>query len=451
MRLLDLKLTEAALSAGELTKYFDSATEPTQWKRLNIFLTKVLNKEPFELVDGTTAIVDKSEYKRIQDVFNAGTVPSNFKIKTDKGDLGLSKFFKSAELGGKGAGGAGLSNKGEVSEGILGASLFAKLIARTRGKIDIISGDDIWNVIDMLNQTQEDHYGVTVKDASKSAVNDSIQYTLKLKPGPYADLMDEAKRALLGDVTNSAVAYANSADAQAYCEYFYLNGKPDIIHVITDGISGSTTKKSDIEVVVTDPKTGKTTHQQLNISLKAGSDQMGQVGQGKEGLEFDSQKELWNAFGLDIESSRAEFNQLLQKKGLLDAIESIYRDAAVFLQDLLAGSFDDAEYLFLKDLVKGIDYFATLNDPSVILVSLERGTYEVMSFANLEKQLKNIDLDASYNETSATPQIEIFDKNSGAQLIRIRTKRETKKGGGIYVRNYIEKGPLLKELTSIKK
>jgi len=451
MRLLDLKLTEAALSAGELTKYFDSETEPTKWKRLNVFLNKVLQKEPFELVDGSTALVNTSEYKRIADIFNLGTVPSNFKVDTDKGPLGLSKFFKSAELGGKGAGGAGLSNKGEVSEGILGASLFAKLIARTRGKIDIIGGDDIWNVIDMLNQTQEDHYGVKVKDASKSAVNDSIQYTLKLKPGPYADLMDEAKRALLSDVINSAVAYANSADAQAYCEYFYLNGKPDIIHVITDGISGSTTKKSDIEVVVTDPKTGKQTHQQLNISLKAGSDQMGQVGQGDVGEEFDAQKKLWNSFGIDIESSRAEFNKVLEKKGLIAAIESIYRDAATFLQDLLAGSFDDAEYLFLKDLVKGIDYFATLNDPTVILVSLERGTYEVMSFANLEKQLTNIDLDASYNENSATPQIEIFDKNSGTQLFRIRTKRETKKGGGIYVRNYIEKGPLLKELTSIKR
>jgi hypothetical protein len=451
MRLLDLKLTEAALSAGELTKYFDSATEPTKWKRLNIFLHKVLEKEPFELVDGTSTVVAQSEYNKIIDTFNAGIVPSNFKIATDKGDLSLSKFFKSAELGGKGAGGAGLSNKGEVSEGILGASLFAKLIARTRGKIDIISSKEIWEVIDMLAQTQEDHYGVTVKDGAKKTVNDSIQYTLKLKPGPYADLMDEAKRSLLVDVVNSAVAYANSADSQSYCEYFYLNGKPDVIHVITDGISGATTKKSDVEVVITDPKTGKQTHQQLNISLKAGSDQMGQIGQGKEGFEFDSQKELWNAFGIDIESSRKEFNKELEKHGLIAAIETIYRDATTFLQDLLSGGFDDAEYLFLRDLVKGIDYFATLNDPTVILVSLERGTYEVMSFANLERQLKGVDLDARYSETSATPQVEIFDKNSGQQLFRIRTKRETKKGGGIYVRNYIEKGPLLKQLTSIKK
>lgn len=451
MRLLELKLTEAALDFGELTKYMDDNPEPTQWYRLNIFLNKILKSEPFDLVDGTTALVDKSEYQRMLSAFNSGKLPRGFTLSTDKGPLALSKFFKSNELGGKGGGGSGLSNKGEISEGILGASLFAKLIARTRGKIDTITSDDIWNVIDTLNQTQEDHYGVKVKDASKSVVNDSIQYTLKLKPGPYADLMNETKRALVTSVVNSAVAYANSADANAYAEYFYLNGKPDVIHVITDGITGSTTKKSDIEVVVTDPKTGKATRQQLNISLKAGSDQIGQVGQGELGEEFDAQKKLWNAFGIDIESSRNKFNQEIKRTDLVKAIELIYRDAATFLQDLLAGSFDDAEYLFLKDLVKGIDYYATLNDPTVILVSLERGDYEVMSFANLEKQLKNIDLDAAYNEKSATPQVEIFDRNTGLQLFRLRTKRETKKGGGIYLRNYVEKGPLLKQLTSIKK
>jgi hypothetical protein len=178
---------------------------------------------------------------------------------------------------------------------------------------------------------------------------------------------------------------------------------------------------------------------------------MGQVGQGEKGEEFDAQKKLWNSFGIDIESSRNEFDTLVSEQGLPVGIERIYRDATVFLQDLLAGSFDDAEYLFLKDLVKGIDYFATLNDPSVIMVSLEGGTYDVMSFANLEKQLKNIDLDARYNEKAANPQIEIYDINSGMQLFRIRSKKEKVKNGQWYVRNYIEKGPLLSELTSIKR
>ena len=48
-------------------------------------------------------------------------------------------------------------------------------------------------------------------------------------------------------------------------------------------------------------------------------------------------------------------------------------------------------------------------------------------------------------------QIEIYDMNSGMQLFRIRSKKEKVKGGKWYIRNYIEKGPLLSELTSIKR
>lgn len=457
MRLLDLKLNEANLSIGTLTsKPETDPRKPTKYLRINILIQKILDGEQHELSDGTEVIVKKSEAKRLIDLFNQPDKPSGSLIlATERGPISISNFFKSEDIGGKSGGGKSekLSNKGEASEGILGAALFAKLIARTRGKIDIIDSNDIWAVIDTLKQTQEDHYSVTLKDASTNVAKDSIMFTLKLKPGPYADLMDSNKRPLLAGNVQGAVEYANSADAQEYCEYFYLNGKPDIIHVITDGISGSTTKKSDIEVITTDPKTGKHVRQQLNISVKADSGQMGQVGGGGKGSDpFDAQKKLWNAFGIDIESSRTEFNKILKSKGMLEAMQSIYMDAATFLQDLLAGSFDDAEYLFLKDLVKGINYYATLNDPSVIMVSLEGGSYDVMSFANLQKQLKNIDLDAEYRlgKKSPNPHVFIVDRNSREVLFNIRGKKENVDGRP-YFRNYIEKGPLLQKLTSIKK
>jgi hypothetical protein len=454
MRLLDLKqLNEAGLSIDQLKKYDDQISSPTPYLRANKFLSKIERNEEFELVGGEKVVIKPEEYDKLLQIFNAGTIPGQtINIQLANGQTKrLTQFQKTTDLGGKGGGGEGLANRGDAAEGILGASLFAKLTARTRGKIDTINPTNIWNIIDILKQTQEDHYSVQIKDATKNVAKDSIQFTLKLKPGPYKDIMDPKKRSLLTNEINSAVAYANSADAQEYCEYFYLNGKPDVIHVITDGISGSTTKKSDVEVITTDPTTGKSVRQQLNISLKTLSDTMGQVGQGEKGEEFNAQKKLWDSFGIDIESSRNEFDTLVSEQGLPVGIEKIYRDATVFLQDLLAGSFDDAEYLFLKDLVKGIDYFATLNDPTVIMVSLEGGTYDVMSFANLQKQLKNIDLDARYNEKAANPQIEIYDINSGMQLFRIRSKKEKVKNGQWYIRNYIEKGPLLSELTSIKR
>ena len=452
MKFLEVKLLEGGLDAGELTKYLDNSDNPeTQWERLNVFLAKIREGDPFTLTDGSEVIVDPDQGQVLLDAITSGKT-RNIKLKTSAGVLALSKFEKTTEFGGQGGDNSKkVSNRGDVAEGILGASLFAKLLARVNGKITVISGDDIWRVIDTLKETKADHYQVSVKDAAKAVVNDSIQYTLKLKKGPYKDIMDPTKRPMLSDLINSAVEYANSPDAQEYSEYFYLNGKPDIIHVITDGISENTTKKSDIEVVITDPNTGKKTHQQLNLSVKAGSEQIGQVGTGKPGEEFSTQQEMWDRFGLDMTPFKEEFETAKKDNGLLNAIELLYRHADVFLQELLTGDYDDAEYLFIKDVAKAIDYFATLNDPNVILVSLEKGTYEVLSFANLEHKLKEVDLTSRYRETTATPQVEIFDKNSGSILLKIRTKRETTKGGGTYIRNYIEKGPLLKELTSIKK
>lgn len=469
MKLLDLKqLTEANLSIGALTQYSEEdpalAKQLTKYKRVNIFLNKIIGNKEFQLDDGSMVKVKKSEAKRLLDLFLAPSVPTGtLQIATDRGNFPLSKFFKSEDIGGKG-GGAGskkISNLGNVSEGILGAALFAKLKARTNNTIEVISSSDIWEVLDSLNvqrmvtptgkEAEWGEYGVAIKDSGRKAVNDTIKYTLKLSKPHYDDLMDKQKRPMMENLAVNAAEYANGPEAQEYCEYFYLNGKPDVIHVISDGVSESTTRKTDVEVIITDPKTGKETHQRLNISLKAGSGQLGQVGGGGKGSDpFDAQKKLWDAFGIDVESSRKEFTSLLTKKGLPAAVQTVFKDATLFLQDLLAGSYDDAEYLFLKDLVKGIDYYATLNDPTIILVDLDKG-YDILSFNVLEDRLKDIDLDAAYTEPSGNPQIDILDRASGEILIRFRTKRETKKGGGIYYRYYVFKGPLLKKLTSIKK
>ena len=470
MRLLDLKLQldEATLDIGTLTQYPEAdpslAKQLTKYKRVNIFLNKIIGNKDFQLDDGSMVKVKKSEAKRLLDLFTASTPPAgSLQIATDRGNFILSKFFKSEDIGGKG-GGAGsekISNLGNVSEGIIGAALFAKLKARTNNTIEVIDASDIWNVLDSLNvqrivtptgkEAEWGEYGVAIKDSGRKVVNDTIKYTLKLSRPHYEDLMDKKKRPLMQHLATNAAEYANSPEAQDYCEYFYLNGKPDVIHVISDGVTESTTRKTDVEVVITDPKTGKETHQRLNISLKAGSGQLGQVGGGGKGSDpFDAQKSLWNAFGIDVESSRKEFTSLLTKKGLPAAVETVFRDATTFLQDLLSGSYDDAEYLFLRDLVKGIDYYATLNDPTIILVDIEHG-YDILSFTVLEDRLKDIDLDAEYSETAKNPQIDIIDRVSGEILIRFRTKRETKKGGGDYYRYYVFKGPLLKKLTSIKR
>ena len=437
MRLLELKdLLEASdLSAGELSK--------RNFEKLSTFIDKVNDSQPFALIDGGEVIIDKSEAVRLQQLADDGQLRGAISVKTDKGQKPLSSLAKTAEFGGTGLQADKLANKGEIAEGILGAAMFAKLSARVNSGIGNVGGPEVWAVIDTLKSSGLDSYSVELKDKGRALVNDKIQFTLRLKAAPYRDLMDPKKRSLMNQLMSSALAYANSDRAQEYSEYYFLNGKPDIIHVVSDGVSGEKTRKTDVEVFVTDPKTGKIDKRKLNISLKAGSDQVGQVG----GWEFPKMNELWAKFGILVDTFQDEYNSTVKKEGVDAAIQFIYRQADQLLKQLLSGDFDDEEYIYLRKFFNGIDYFATLNDPSIELVSFEGGKHKVLKFSQLAKKLKQINLDSAYNETTKNPRVDIFDRNTGEIFLSIRHKTEN---AGKVRRNYIEKGPLLSKLAGIE-
>jgi hypothetical protein len=437
MRLLEIKsLLEASnLSPAELAK--------RNYEKLGILIAKITDNGTFELVDGSKVKIKPEEAERLQQLADEGTLRGAISVQTNKGLKPLSSFAKTAEFGGTGLTADKVANRGEIAEGILGAAMFAKLSARVSSGIGNVGGPEVWAVIDQLKNTGEDNYSIEVKDKGRTVVNDKIQFTLRLKAAPYRDIMDPKKRPLLNDLLASALAYANSTRAQEYSEYFFMNGKPDIINVVSDGVSGEKTRKTDVEVYVTDPKTGRVDKRKLNISLKAGSDQMGQVG----GSEFSKMKELWAKFGILIDSYEAEYNEIYQDQGADAAIEFIYRQADMLLKQLLSGDYDDEEYMYVRKFINGIDYFATLNDPSIELVSFESGHYKVLKFSQLAKKLKQINLDSVYNESTKNPRVDIIDKNSGKIFLTVRHKTEN---NGKVRRNYIEKGPVLSELASIE-
>lgn len=445
MRLLELKsLLEAELTASQLNK----APE-----RLQTFVNKIATRDPFELNTGGTVIIDPTEATRIQQLIDTNKFGGSIKLKVEGGvPISLGALKKTPEFGSTGGGGK-LSNRGEIAEGILGAAMFAKLSARINGVIDVVKADDIWATIDSLQVTNfktgsgkpaaSGEYQTVVKDKSKAVVNDEVRFTLRLKGPAYADILDKTKRHMLSDLILSALAYANSARAQKFSEHFFLNGKPDVINVVSDGVSGEGDRKTDVEVYVTDPKTGKRNKYQLNISLKVDSDQVGQVG----GWKFEKMQELWNHLAVTIDAYKPDYDRILKNKGTDAAIEFVYRKAGELLNELLTGLWDREEYMYIQELVKGINFFSTFNDPSVEVVSLgSKGKYKVMKFDQLEDKLKDIQLTAKYNETAKRPQVDIFDANTGQHFMQIRHKIEA---GGAVRRNYIEKGPLLSELTDI--
>jgi hypothetical protein len=339
------------------------------------------------------------------------------------------------------------ANKGEIAEGLLGAALFAKLKQRKGDIIGAITANDLWAVIDQLKQTGEDEYSVSLPDADGKLVKDSIRFTLKLKAAPYKDIMNIEKRPLIGDLVNSAVAYANGRDVQRYSQHFFKNGRPDVIHVVSDGVSGEESRKTDVELLVSDPKNpGQMRSTRINISLKTGGiGQFGQVG----GSEFENVAAFFDKFGIDLNSIKDEFDAVDLKQGREAAVAYAYEGSAETINDLLSGDYDDEEYLYLRDLAKTISYFTTLNNPQVIMVDFSKGGYKMFRFDRVEELLKSVDLTSKFISDKARPEIIIYDKNNPKDvLLRLRAKIENKPEG-IYIRNIVEKGPLFEKIFAV--
>ena len=106
---------------------------------------------------------------------------------------------------------------------------------------------------------------------------------------------------------------------------------------------------------------------------------------------------------------------------------------------------------FVAHIADAVTFFATLGDPNVELVQFDKGGFKILRFGNLLEKLKTVDLTATFSDSKARPEITIHDAlNPKNILITIRSKVETKKNGDLYVRNIIEKGKLLEELTQVQ-
>jgi hypothetical protein len=344
-----------------------------------------------------------------------------------------------------------IANRGETSEGILGAAMFAKFTKREPNEeIGTVTPQDINTVLDNLKQTGEDQYEVEVQDFDNKHA-DSVAFVLKLKSGSYADLMDPNKRGLLANEFSSAAGYVNSADAERYSRYFYINGKADQIVIMADGVTGEKTQKTDVWVYVTD-ENGQPRKLRLNTSLKVGGiGQFGQVGGDSE----ETQQTLWNYFGIDVDPALKNFGTKV-KKDPRQAFKNVYQYAAKQIDDQLQGADADQEAAVINNIAQGITHFATLGDPRVELVDFNKGGFKILRFNNLVQKLQTVNLAASYVDDKKWPEVSIHERgNPKNKLLTVRMKIEnkpTKKNpDALYIRNYIEKESLLEKLTEYRR
>ena len=362
--------------------------------------------------------------------------------------------------------GSTAENKGDLSEPVLSAAVVAKLIKRGANSIEDINADDLKTVLTQALNAEGQTFTVNDKN---SKIADTIKFTIALR-GPALEYMKspgffDSNANLLP----SAVHYANSGQIDKYADYFYKNGKADSIVIKSDGQSEQKARKTDIEAYVKDEQGNVRPLRNLNISLKAGSPHIGQVGGGDVRAAPDAEKYIdpetgktkgrtgvWTAanrlFGdFDVSIAKPTGPVSSVTEFWVDA----YQQAAAQLKAKLAGSDAKTEAGIISKIVDMVTKHGTSGDANVRLVSLTKGISSVHSFKGLIDKLtaQGIDLDCAYREGFSKetgeprPELRIFDKNSKKNLLFVRYSSTTSKPPKIW--NTVEMRELLKELTTL--
>ena len=347
-------------------------------------------------------------------------------------------------------------NLGDISEGVLGAALYAKLLARTRDGITDITEENVWEVLNQGTQSTEVTGMVwSEQSADIGGAIDNIKFRMRIKAQAARALKDPNNFKKINDtIVGSSVSFVNGRYGTKYAEAIYLNRKADEIEIVSDGMTDQKAdpitglvKKTDV-FITSKNEEGKPIKERLPISLKAGSSvkQFGQV----SGKTFDKMIGLLKPFNVDVSSLQDKWNKVVKGSNLSDdsirGAKAIFPDIADMLNEKLSGP--KAEANFVHNIASAIHFFAASNDPKVRLVQLIGANKVHVLNTNLlfEKILsKDINLEAFATIGDNTAKITIKDVNSGKPLISLRSYHTDNAQ-----RNIIEMEKLMKELCGVE-
>jgi hypothetical protein len=339
----------------------------------------------------------------------------------------LSDIMKTEDFGGK-------SNRGDMAEIIFSAAIACRFLNKNQAVID----SDVLDMIKKLNDTDTKQILGPMKSPNKEPkVVDDLYWEVNSALINIKALKNPRHIKNLKGIINSSVKYANSTTVAANAKVVYENSLYNRIEVKAVGTVAQNDTKVDVYVEIDNKKVD------INVSLKAaGAKQFGQVGGGG----IDKQKDLWATLA-DLKVSAAlekKFYDVLKSDGLVAANTEVYKGMAIEFNRKMTSN-QDAVYTNLAD---GIMYFGTRNDPAVDMVNLTNKEAMIYKFGNLSEalRLKNRELKAVFVSNKTKPEIRFQDAKTGAILITVRLKTESKSD---YVRHYIEKGKMMSELVGL--
>lgn len=348
-------------------------------------------------------------------------------------------------------------NKGDVSEGIFAAAIYARFLNKNKS----ITKYHVYDVIKKLKKNRVNYSKSTKTVISKSIVSelsenndsplkDSITLYVGLASANFDGLVDESNRKILNSSFDASVRYANSRTVTKWSNLLYTNDKRDSIRVISDGLGNQKGTKVDVRVLVNKEPID------INISLKAGdARKFGQIG----GVGYEKMNELFGSlFNINIKPYRKKYLSIFDdgdRKKIIQATSWLYATIAKDLNEKFKSETDKGR--MIGKMRRGVVYHATLNeDLHVTLVHLEKsGSANVYDFKKLPTQIKKYNFESKYAKTNdGYSSIKILNADADPKdsevkntFISVRLMCETSKKPP-YWRNYIEKGGFMREMIA---
>jgi hypothetical protein len=351
-------------------------------------------------------------------------------------------------------------NKGDAAEAILGASVAAKFLADERN----ITKHDVLSVLRQTLDTGEFAGRV-------NGVGDEVEFTLSLNAismksiklwlseddpfgssGQFAIVKEGVPAKTITDLQltiDHAVEYVNTSNRiMRYNAAGEAVPVRNVVEVISDGgdATQQTTTKVDLKVKDAGVATSL-------VSLKTGSvKQFGQV----SGAEWSAASNFFESV-LDVKLPDAMKDEF----GFKDSHELDYKDfnyyegpfaSAYSTVVELVGEYPQEQ--LTQSIYNGINYHATRSEQDVTMLILSptmRIPYKELAFdERLHKSFADYHIEVINDEDLMNHRLSLIGTRKSDGELGVLLQLRTANSAGT-IRNYVEMGPLLKELACIKR
>ena len=342
-------------------------------------------------------------------------------------------------------------NKGDIAEGILGAALYVKFM-NPKTKVTDSAIKQVLSNIDTQPDAFADNPKKVMKTIEGKNGEDTVSFVVALAAGNYSGLVDPKWHGELSSHYKSAIAYVNGENIVEEAMRQEMDKNPNVIKIISDGVSDQTGTKIDVKVLVDGVPT-----KLGSISLKAGSKTMGQVGSGDWNKLSDL---LSGMFGVkpdpQLEEPWVKAVSSKDRVGVIAAGQAVYKDIVDELAKEPGFRRDNPEEQVdvIQSIILGTRNAATGGEKGVLLVDFDSGDYKVLNFDDKLEEVftkrENFKLGVKYIVSdSGFPKILIRDDGNNQTLVEIRMRVEGKGDTIKNVRHYVEKTKYLGQLLDV--